>query len=83
MTDYPRHYNAAADMVDRHLAEGRGEKIAFIDPTRSMTYAELAAESNALVSLEIVETNPILDDRNITGKLAVELALSALGKTIY
>ncbi|HRD79041.1 MAG TPA: benzoate-CoA ligase family protein [Hyphomicrobiaceae bacterium] len=39
-------YNAAVDMVDRHLAEGRGDKVAFIDPTRRLTYAELAAGCN-------------------------------------
>ena len=31
---YPRSYNAAADMVDRHVAEGRAGKPAFIDPAR-------------------------------------------------
>src|SRR6476659_5340351 len=35
-------YNAAVDMVDRNVAEGRGAKLAFSDPTRRMTYAELA-----------------------------------------
>ena len=29
--DVPREYNAAVDFVDRHLSEGRGEKVAFID----------------------------------------------------
>ena len=35
-------YNAAVDMVDRNVAEGRGGKTAFIDPTRRLTYGELA-----------------------------------------
>ena len=35
-------YNAAVDMVDRNVAEGRGSKIAFIDPARKLTYGELA-----------------------------------------
>ncbi|MFN3374882.1 MAG: arginase family protein, partial [Chloroflexus sp.] len=43
---------------------------------------ELIAESGALRSLDIVEVNPILDERNATAELAVELALSALGKRI-
>ena len=51
MADYPSHYNAATDMVDRHVAEGRGAKAAFIDPTRTITYAELAAESNQAANL--------------------------------
>src|SRR5436190_12359266 len=36
------HYNAAVDMVDRNVAEGRGDKTAFIDPARRLTYGELA-----------------------------------------
>jgi 4-hydroxybenzoate-CoA ligase len=35
-------YNAAVDMVDRNVAEGRGGKAAFIDPARKLTYGELA-----------------------------------------
>ncbi len=35
-------YNAAVDMVDRNVAEGRGGKVAFIDPARRLTYGELA-----------------------------------------
>ncbi len=39
-------YNAAADMVDRNVAEGHGEKIAFIDPQRQLTYGQLQAACN-------------------------------------
>ncbi len=35
-------YNAAVDMVDRNVAQGRGSKVAFIDPARKLTYGELA-----------------------------------------
>jgi 4-hydroxybenzoate-CoA ligase len=37
-----RNYNAAVDLVDRNVAEGRGAKLAHIDPARRITYAELA-----------------------------------------
>jgi 4-hydroxybenzoate-CoA ligase len=37
--------NAADYFVDRHIREGRGDKPAFIDETRTLTYAELLAES--------------------------------------
>jgi len=40
MTDV-RDYNAAVDFVDRNVAEGRGDKIAFVDPSRNLTYGEL------------------------------------------
>jgi 4-hydroxybenzoate-CoA ligase len=37
--------NAVAWFLDRHLAEGRGAALAFTDPARSLTYAELAEGS--------------------------------------
>jgi len=36
-----RDHNAAVDFVDRNVAEGRGDKTAFIYPARNLTYAEL------------------------------------------
>jgi arginase len=43
---------------------------------------EHAFESGKLLGLEMTEINPILDTRNRTAQLAVELVLSALGKRI-
>lgn len=43
---------------------------------------ELIADSGGLLSMDIVEVNPILDTANQTAELATELALSALGKRI-
>ena len=57
MTDVPREYNAAVDLVGRNLAAGRGGKIAYIDDAGSCTYAQLAERvdraANALHSLNI------------------------------
>ncbi|MEM7224540.1 MAG: benzoate-CoA ligase family protein [Pseudomonadota bacterium] len=39
--DYPRQYNAAVDFVDRNVEAGRGDKVAFIDPERHLTYGAL------------------------------------------
>src|SRR5215470_9668304 len=36
-----RDYNAAVDFIDRNVAEGRGNHAAFIDASRSISYAEL------------------------------------------
>jgi 4-hydroxybenzoate-CoA ligase len=44
-------YNAAVDMVDRNVLEGRGGKVAFVDPKRRLTYAELAAECNRFANV--------------------------------
>ena len=43
---------------------------------------EIIADSRTLASLDIVEINPILDHRNQTAKIAVELAASLFGKSI-
>jgi len=43
---------------------------------------EMIADANRMLSLEIVEINPVIDVANRTAVLAVELALSALGKKI-
>ncbi|MGD9806105.1 MAG: benzoate-CoA ligase family protein [Hyphomicrobiaceae bacterium] len=44
-------YNAATDLVDRHLHEGRAEKAAFIDANGTFTYGELAASCNRMANL--------------------------------
>ena len=43
---------------------------------------EMVADTGKLGSMEVTEINPIFDQRNKTAELAVELILSALGKTI-
>jgi 4-hydroxybenzoate-CoA ligase len=48
---YPRIYNAAADMVDRHAAVGRAVKAAFIDPNETLSYGELQARTNRMANL--------------------------------
>jgi len=51
----PSNYNAAYDLIERNLAAGRGNKIAFVDDAGSYTYAELATRvnraANALLGL--------------------------------
>ena len=42
----PHRYNAAVDLLDRNLAEGRGEKVAVIDDRGPVTYRALAARAN-------------------------------------
>lgn len=58
------HYNAAVDMVDRNVAEGRGDKVAFIDPSTQLTYAALQERcnrfANALPRLGIARERRII-----------------------
>lgn len=49
--EYPRIYNAASDMVDRHVAAGRSDKAAFIDAAGALTYGALAARCNRMGNL--------------------------------
>lgn len=42
----PRDYNAAVDFLDRHVAEGRGDRIAVRDDRGDHTYAALAMRAN-------------------------------------
>src|SRR6516162_9544688 len=43
---------------------------------------EMIADSEAMVSMEVVEINPVIDEHNRTALLGVELVLSGLGKKI-
>lgn len=47
----PYPYNAALDLVDRHLDEGRAAKPAFIDDTRQITFGELAAATRRVANV--------------------------------
>jgi len=40
-----RAYNAVADFVDANVAGGRGDKVAFTDPGRTLTYGALQADT--------------------------------------
>ena len=77
------HVSFDMDGIDPSEAPGVGT------PVRGgMTYREAhlameaVAEAGIVGSLEFTEINPILDEKNRTAQLAVELILSALGKTI-
>ena len=71
------------DMIDPRFAPGSGTLVRGGTTYREAHLAlEMIAAHGGLVSFEIVEVNPLLDQSNITVELACELSLSALGKTI-
>src|SRR5579859_1852487 len=47
----PREYNAADHFVDRHVREGRGARVAFVDDATSITYAALADRVSRVANL--------------------------------
>lgn len=77
------HLSFDLDGIDPMVAPGVGTAVA-----GGLTYREAhlacekVARSGALLAAELVELNPVLDVENRTGRLAVELLASVLGKTI-
>ena len=77
------HVSLDLDVLDPEVAPGVGTPVKGGLSYREAHLAlELVAESGLMGSMEIVEVNPMLDNRNATAELAVELVASALGKTI-
>jgi arginase len=77
------HVSIDMDAVDPEVAPGVGTPVRGGLSYREAHLAlELVAESGLATSLDVVEVNPIFDRQNATGKLAVELAASALGARI-
>jgi arginase len=71
------------DFVDPSDAPGVGTPVRGGVTYREAHLAmEMIADSEAMVSLEVVEINPVIDEHNRTALLGVELILSALGKKI-
>jgi arginase len=71
------------DFLDPAFAPGVGTPVKGGVSYREAHLAmEMIADTNMLVSLEVVEVNPVLDHMNTTANLAVELIQSALGKKI-
>jgi arginase len=77
------HLSLDLDCVDPAYAPGVGTPVSGGATYREAHLAmEMAADSGRMLSLEIVEVNPVIDEVNRTANLAVELALSAMGKKI-
>lgn len=77
------HLSFDMDGVDPDEAPGVGTPVRGGITYREAHLAmELLSDAGKLVSLEVVEVNPVLDVANRTADLAVELMMSALGKRI-
>jgi arginase len=71
------------DFVDPSDAPGVGTPVRGGVTYREAHLAmEMIADSEAMVSLEVVEINPVIDLHNKTALLGVEMILSGLGKKI-
>ncbi|HLE98029.1 MAG TPA: arginase [Candidatus Thermoplasmatota archaeon] len=77
------HISLDVDSIDPAHAPGVGTAVpgglSFREAHLGM---ELVAESPKFGSMEVVEVNPLLDEKNRTAELATDLVASALGKRI-
>jgi arginase len=77
------HVSLDMDWIDPEDAPGVGTPVWGGATYREAHLAmEIIADHGRMRSFEIVEVNPVIDERNQTADLAVELALSAFGKKI-
>ncbi|MDX1623855.1 MAG: arginase [Gemmatimonadota bacterium] len=71
------------DFVDPNYAPGVGTPVqGGVNYREGHLALEIVSDDGGMVGMECVETNPILDERNRTGRLGTELILSAFGKSI-
>jgi arginase len=77
------HVSFDMDVCDPTIAPGVGTPVkGGLDYREAHMVMEMVADSGLLRALDLVEVNPILDDRNMTAILGAELASSALGQKI-
>ncbi len=77
------HLSLDIDALDPVEAPGVGTPVSGgLTFREAHLFMEIIADSGKLTSMDLVEINPILDQANKTAKLAVDLIVSALGKSI-
>jgi arginase len=77
------HVSLDMDWIDPEDAPGVGTPVWGGATYREAHLAmEIISDHGRMLSFEIVEVNPVIDEHNQTAELAVELALSAFGKKI-
>ncbi len=76
------HVSFDVDVLDPTIAPGTGTPIpGGVNYREAQLIMEMIADSGRLGSLDIVEVNPALDNRNATAELAVDLVESLFGKS--
>jgi arginase len=77
------HVSFDMDSVDPSVSPGVGTPVrGGLSYREAHLIMEMAADTQRLIALDMVEVNPILDHENSTAVLGCELILSALGKKI-
>ncbi|WP_067341382.1 benzoate-CoA ligase family protein [Stappia indica] len=52
---YPERMNCAVELIDKNVAEGRGDKLALVSPTERWTYGELAEKVNRIANVLVAD----------------------------
>lgn len=77
------HLSLDVDALDPMAGPGVGTPVpGGLTYREAQLLMEIVADSGRLCSLDLVEINPILDHRNQTAQIAVDLAVSLFGKRI-
>ncbi len=78
------HVSFDLDVIDPSVAPGVGTPVkGGLNYREAHLLMETVADAGVMTSLEVVEANPILDNRNQSAELAVELIQSIFGKKIF
>lgn len=78
------HLSFDIDAITPEAAPGTGTVVhSGLTVREAFLSVETISETGKMLSMDMVEVNPILDIRNKTGILASELILSALGKVVF
>ena len=77
------HLSFDADSLDPMIAPGVGTPVpGGLSYREAHLLMELFAVSEKITSIDLVEVNPILDTKNVTAEIMVEMCSSLLGKSI-
>lgn len=77
------HVSLDIDALDPQLSPGAGTLVpGGLTYREAQLLMEVIADDRRLASLDLVEINPILDERNRTAQIAVDLAASLFGQRI-
>ena len=78
------HLSFDMDALDPDNAPGVGTPVLNgLTNREGFMICEAMFNSGKLLAVDVVETNPLLDNKNTTGKLAAELILTCIGLTDY
>ena len=76
------HVSFDVDFLDPGIAPGVGTTVpGGVNYREAQLVMEMIADTGRMGSLDIVELNPVLDNRNATAELAVDLVESLFGKS--